>query len=71
MLAATATFALSWFPGREGYQDGRIHAAALMLALADEAVLLAGGYLGSALVYVHGHYVLSQPRTPARERELL
>jgi uncharacterized membrane protein len=28
MLAATAIFALSWFPGRAGYQDGRIHAAA-------------------------------------------
>jgi hypothetical protein len=23
MLVATAVFALSWFPGRAGYQDGR------------------------------------------------
>jgi uncharacterized membrane protein len=64
MLAATAVFALSWFPGRAGYEDGRVHAAALILALAGEALLLAGGYLGGALVYIHGHRVLSQPNAP-------
>jgi uncharacterized membrane protein len=64
MLAATAIFALSWFPGRAGYHDGRIHAAALILALSGEALLLAGGYLGGTLVYVHGHRVLAQPQTP-------
>jgi uncharacterized membrane protein len=67
MLAATAAFAVSWFPGRAGYQDGRVHTAALILALAGEALLLAGGYLGGALVYVHGHRVLSQPQTPVAE----
>ena len=67
MLAATAIFAVSWFPGRAGYQDGRIHTAALVLALAGEALLLAGGYLGGALVYVHGHRVLSQPQAPVGE----
>lgn len=65
MLATTAVFALSWFPGRAGYEDGQVHAAALVLALAGEALLLAGGYLGGALVYVHGHRVLSQPQAPA------
>ena len=64
MLAATAVFAVSWFPGRAGYEDGRVHTAALVLALAGEALLLAGGYLGGALVYVHGHRVLSQPQAP-------
>jgi uncharacterized membrane protein len=67
MLAATTVFALSWFPGRAGYQDGRVHAAALILGLAGEALLLAGGYLGGALVYVHGHRVLSQPQAPLGE----
>jgi uncharacterized membrane protein len=67
MLAATAVFALSWFPGRAGYQDGHVHAAALILGLAGEALLLAGGYLGGALVYVHGHRVLSQPQAPLGE----
>jgi uncharacterized membrane protein len=66
-LAAAAIFALSWFPGRAGHHDGRIHAAALILALAGEALLLAGGYLGGTLVYVHGHRVLSQPQTPVGE----
>ena len=33
--------------------------------LAGETLLLAGGYLGGALVYVHGHRVLSQPQTRA------
>jgi len=64
MLAATAVFAASWFPGQAGYEDGRVHTAALVLALAGEALLLAGGYLGGALVYVHGHRVLSQPQAP-------
>jgi uncharacterized membrane protein len=67
MLAATAVFAVSWFPGRAGYEDGRVHTAALILALAGEVLLLAGGYLGGALVYVHGHRVLSQPQTPVSE----
>lgn len=67
MLAATALLALSWFPGRAGYEDGRVHAAALVLALVGEALLLAGGYLGGALVYVHGHRVLSQPEAPVGE----
>jgi uncharacterized membrane protein len=67
MLAATGVFVLSWFPGRAGYEDGRVHAAALLLALAGEALLLAGGYLGGTLVYVHGHRVLSQPQTPVGE----
>jgi uncharacterized membrane protein len=65
MLAATAVFAVSWFPARAGYEDGRVHTAALILALVGEALLLAGGYLGGALVYVHGHRVLSQPQTSA------
>ena len=64
MLATTAVFAVSWFPGRAGYEDGRVRAAALVLALAGEALLIVGGYLGGALVYVHGHRVLSQPQTP-------
>jgi uncharacterized membrane protein len=67
MLAATVVFALSWFPGQAGYQDGRVHTAALILALSGEVLLLAGGYLGGALVYVHGHRVLSQPQTPVGE----
>jgi len=65
MLAATAVFAVSWFPAQAGYQGGRVHTAALVLALAGEALLLAGGYLGGALVFVHGHRVLSQPQAPA------
>src|SRR5262249_19143118 len=67
MLAATAVFAAGWFPGRAGYEDGRVQTAALVFALAGEALLLAGGYLGGALVYVHGHRVLSQPQVPDGE----
>jgi uncharacterized membrane protein len=67
MLAATVAFALSWFPARAGYQAGRVHAAALILALAGEALLVVGGYLGGTLVYVHGHRVLAQPQTPVGE----
>jgi uncharacterized membrane protein len=67
LLAATAAFALSWFPARAGDQAGRVHAAALILALAGEALLFAGGYLGGTLVYVLGHRVLAQPQTPVGE----
>ena len=67
MLSATAFFAVSWFPGRAGYEDGHIHTAALVLSLAGEVLLLAGGYLGGTLVYVHGHRVLSRPQAPVGE----
>ena len=64
MLAATAVFVSRLAREPASGEDGRVHTAALVLALAGEALLLAGGYLGGALVYVHGHRVLSQPQAP-------
>jgi len=61
MLAATVAFVASWVPARAGYEDGRVGGDALIAASIGEALLLVGGFLGGALVYVHGHRVLSKP----------
>jgi uncharacterized membrane protein len=64
MLATTVVFALTWLLQRSGYQDGEIRTGALVAGLAAAALLVAGGNVGGANVFVYGIRVLGRPDTP-------
>jgi uncharacterized membrane protein len=59
MLAATALFAITAGAGHGDYVDGVVGGVSLVLTLIAFAVLTAGGWLGGAIVFVHGMRVLS------------
>lgn len=54
MVTAVVLFALAAWRQYPGYQHGDVTTAGLTLTLCGAAVLLAGGWLGGALVFVHG-----------------
>jgi uncharacterized membrane protein len=60
MVSATALFALTFISHLDGYDDGQVETIALVLGLAAEGVLAAGGYIGGSLVFVYGIRVLSR-----------
>jgi hypothetical protein len=64
MVKATGLFVLTWLIQRPGYNHATIKTGAWIVGLAAEIVLLAGGYLGGAIVFVYGERVLKQPTTP-------
>jgi uncharacterized membrane protein len=64
MLSATTVFALAFVTHIDGYDDGRVTALPLILALGAEGLLALGGYLGGALVFVYGVRVLKRAETP-------
>ena len=64
MVAATVLFALTWLAQRPGYLDDEVRTLALVLGIAAEAVLAAGGNIGGANVFVYGIRVLKRPETP-------
>ena len=64
MLATTALFALAWLLQRSGYDDGEVRTGALVAGLAAGALLVAGGNVGGANVFVYGIRVLKRPDTP-------
>jgi uncharacterized membrane protein len=64
MLATTVLFALTWLLQRPGYQDGDIRTGALVAGLAAGALLVAGGNVGGANVFVYGIRVLGRRDTP-------
>lgn len=64
MVAATVVFALAWLAQRPGYVEGRIPTPALILGLVAEGLLVAGGNIGGANVFVYGIRVLNRPDTP-------
>jgi uncharacterized membrane protein len=65
MLAATVIFAIAAGSGHADYVDGVVGGGSLVLTLAGYAVLAAGGWLGGAIVFVHGMRVLSLVDEPA------
>jgi uncharacterized membrane protein len=67
MVLATVVFALTWVAQLDGYRDDEVKTLALVLGLAAEALLIAGGFLGGALAYVYGVRVLKRPRTPVAD----
>ncbi len=64
MVLATVVFALAWIAQLDGYRDDEAKTLALVLGLAAEALLIAGGFIGGTLAYVYGVRVLKRPRTP-------
>jgi uncharacterized membrane protein len=67
MVTATVLFALAWVTQLDGYEDGTVETPALILGVAAELVLTAGGYLGGTIVFVYGVRVLGRREAPARD----
>src|SRR5919109_3613123 len=61
MVSAVALFALAAWRQYHGYQHGHVTTGGLILTLCGAAVLIVGGWLGGALVFVHGTRVLTAP----------
>ncbi len=64
MLTATVIFAISAGAGHGDYVSGAISGGSLILTLVGFAVLTTGGWLGGAIVFVHGMRVLELPKEP-------
>lgn len=58
MLSATVFFALAAIFGHEQYTRGDVSSGAFILTLIGFGLLTLGGWLGGAIVYVHGMRVL-------------
>jgi uncharacterized membrane protein len=65
MLAATVFFALAAIFGHDEFLTGNVRADGLILTLVGFGLLTVGGWLGGALVFVHGMRVLNLVDKPA------
>jgi uncharacterized membrane protein len=65
MVTATVFFALAAIFGHAGYTHADVSAGAYVLTLIGFACLTLGGWLGGAIVFVHGMRVLSLPEEPS------
>jgi uncharacterized membrane protein len=65
MLTATVFFLLAAIFGHGGYTDHAVTSGAFILTLVGFVLLTTGGWLGGAIVYVHGMRVLSLVDEPA------
>ena len=54
MVTAVALFAIAAWLQHAGYRDGSVTAGGLVLTVLGLAALTAGGWLGGAIVFVHG-----------------
>lgn len=66
MLTATILFAITAGAGHADYVDGVVSGGSLILTLVGFGVLTLGGWLGGALVFVHGMRVLSLVDEPTK-----
>ena len=66
MLSATVFFALAAIFGHSHYRDFEIGTWPYIFTLAGFGLLSLGGWLGGAVVYVHGMRVLNLVEEPAR-----
>ena len=64
MLAATGVFLAAVLVGHHGYTHGTVSGGAFALTLAGFVLLMTGGWLGGAVVFVHGMRVLSLVSEP-------
>jgi uncharacterized membrane protein len=65
MVTATVFFALAAIFGHGSYSHGNVSSGAFILTLIGFGVLTLGGWLGGAVVYVHGMRVLNLVKEPA------
>ena len=65
MLSATVFFLLAAILGHDEFLAGNVEADGLILTLIGFVLLTAGGWLGGAVVFVHGMRVLSLVEEPA------
>jgi hypothetical protein len=65
MVGATVFFALAAIFGHASYKHGDVSAGAFVLTLIGFGLLTLGGWLGGAIVFVHGMRVLSLVHEPA------
>ena len=65
MISATVFFALAAIFGHDEFLSGNIAADGLVFTLIGFALLTTGGWLGGAVVFVHGMRVLSLVDEPA------
>ena len=59
MLAATGAFLAAALVGHHGYTNGTVSGGGFALTLVGFVLLTTGGWLGGAVVFVHGMRVLS------------
>ena len=65
MLSATVFFALAAIFGHSSYTHANVSSGAFVLTLIGFALLTLGGWLGGAIVFVHGMRVLKLKDEPA------
>jgi uncharacterized membrane protein len=64
MLAATGAFLAAVLVGHHGYTQGTVSSGGFALTLVGFVLLTTGGWLGGAVVFVHGMRVLSLVSEP-------
>jgi uncharacterized membrane protein len=64
MVTATLFFALAAILGHDAYTHQNVSSGAFVLTVIGFGVLTLGGWLGGALVFVHGMRVLNRPKEP-------
>ena len=65
MVSATVFFLIAALTGHGGYTHGAVDAGPYVLTLIGFAAMTVGGWLGGAIVFVHGMRVLSLVDEPA------
>jgi uncharacterized membrane protein len=65
MVSATVFFLLALLVGKDSFDAGNVSAGPFVLTLVGFGLLSLGGWLGGAIVYVHGMRVLSLVDEPA------
>jgi uncharacterized membrane protein len=66
MLTATVVFAITAGAGHADYVDSAVSGGALVLTLIGYGVMALGGWLGGAIVFVHGMRVLNLVEEPTQ-----
>jgi uncharacterized membrane protein len=66
MVTATVLFAITAGAGHGNYVDGKVSGSSLVLTLIGYGVMALGGWLGGAIVFVHGMRVLSLVDEPTK-----